>query len=294
MTEEQKRILEEHEKKYMKYMSDLEAMGEDGFTSCSGKCESCSSDCDSRTADQKTPKKAARIVAVFSGKGGTGKSVVTCLLADMLQKMGKKTAVLDADLANPSIHYLYGKVEPAEAEGEKLIPMTADSGVRFLSMGNVEKDPGQPLLSYGKDIAEGALYFYLNAKWPEDLDFMLVDMPSGIGDVPLQLGTIIPFDGAVCVSNPSDLSDYLVRKSAGLMKMIMIPVLGVVENRAFLQTEAGTILLGTDPEEHAKAIGAPLLAVVPHSLELSVMADFGRICDAEVPELRSVAELLAR
>ena len=294
MTEEQKKILAEHEKKYMKYMSDLEAMGEDGFTSCSGKCDTCQTQCESSTADQKTPKKAKRIVAVFSGKGGTGKSVVTCLLADTLQKMGKQVAVLDADLENPSIHYLYGTVTPAEAEGEQLLPLTAPSGVRFLSMGNVEKDPAQPLLSYGKDIAEGALYFYLNVKWPENLDFMLIDMPSGIGDVPLQIGTIIPFDGAVCVSNPSDLCDFLVKKSVGLMKMIMIPVLGVVENRAYLTLEDGNVLFGTDPAEHAEALGVPLLATVPHSLELSVMADFGRICDAEVPELRPVAELLAR
>ena len=158
----------------------------------------------------------------------------------------------------------------------------------------MEKDPGQPLLSYGKDIAEGALYFYLNVKWSEDLDFMLIDMPSGIADVPLQIGTIIPFDGAVCVSNPSDLTDMLVKKSVGLMKMIMIPVLGVVENKAYLSTEGGAILLGTEPQEHAQAIGVPLIATVPLSLELSVMADFGRICDAQVPELDGVAELLAK
>lgn len=293
MTDDQKKLQQEHEAKYMKYMADLEACGGD-FTTCGGKCDSCSSKCSEGQADQKTPKKAGRIVAVFSGKGGTGKSVVTCLLADQLQKMGKKVAVLDADLANPSIHYLYGKVEPCNADGQNLLPMTADSGVQFISMGNVEKDGSQPLLSYGKDMAEGALYFYLNVKWPEDLDFMLVDMPSGIGDVPLQIGTIIPFDGAVCVSNPSDLTDFLVKKSVGLMKMIMIPVVGVVENKAYLSTEGGEILLGTDPAEHAKAVGVPLIATVPLSLELSVMADFGRISEAEVPELKAVAELLAK
>ena len=140
----------------MKYMADFEACGGD-FTTCGGKCDSCSSKCSEGQADQKTPKKAGRIVAVFSGKGGTGKSVVTCLLADKLQKMGKKVAVLDADLAGPSIHYLYGKLEPCDADGQHLLPMTADSGVQFISMGNVEKDPTQPLLSYGKDMAEGAL-----------------------------------------------------------------------------------------------------------------------------------------
>ena len=294
MTEEQKKILAEHEAKYMKYMSDFEAMGEDGFTSCGGNCSTCSSDCDSRQEDQKTPKKAKRIVAVFSGKGGTGKSVITCLLADMLQKMGKKVAVLDADLENPSIHYLYGNVSRVTTEGDKLVPLEADSGVKFISQGNVEKDPNQPLLQYGADIAVGALNFYLGVKWPEDLDFLLIDMPSGIGDVPLQIGTIIPFDGAVCVSNPSDLTDFLVKKSVGLMKMIMIPVVGVVMNKAYLSTESGDILLGTDPAEHAGNVGAPLIATVPLSLELSVMADFGRISDAQVPELAPAAELLCR
>ena len=293
MTEEQKKLLKEHEEKYMKYMADFEAMGGD-YTKCGGNCSSCASKCDQEKADEKTPKKAQRIVAVFSGKGGTGKSVVTCLLADKLQKMGKKVAVLDADLENPSIHYLYGKVEPCREEGEQVLPMKADSGVEFISMGNVEKDPSQPLLSYGKDIAEGALYYYLNVKWSENLDFMLVDMPSGIGDVPLQIGTIIPFDGAVCVSNPSDLCDFLALKSVNLMRMIMIPVLGVVENKVCLQLEDGQVRLGTEPKDHAEAMDLNLLAEVPLSLELSVMADFGRISDAEVPELDSVAELLAK
>ena len=293
MTDDQKKLQKEHEEKYMKYMADFEACGGD-FTSCGGNCSSCSSKCDQTQAEQKTPKKAGRIVAVFSGKGGTGKSVVTCLLADKLQKMGKKVAVLDADLANPSIHYLYGKVEPCGAEGEHILPMKADSGVEFISMGNVEEKSDQPLLSYGKDIAEGALYFYLNVKWSEDLDFMLIDMPSGIGDVPLQIGTIIPFDGAVCVSNPSDLCDFLALKSVNLMRMIMIPVLGVVENKAYLTTDKGDVLLGTEPKEHAEALDLNLLATVPLRLELSVMADFGRISDADVPELDAVAQVLVK
>ncbi len=223
MTNREKDLQKQHEEKYMKYMADFEATGGD-FSSCSGKCSDCSSQCSGAEAEEKTPKRAQRIVMVFSGKGGTGKSVTTCLLADLLQGMGHKVAVLDADLANPSIHYLYGKVEPCSADGQHILPMVADSGVEFISMGNVEKQSDQPLLSYGKDIAEGALYFYLNVKWSEDLDFMLIDMPSGVADVPLQIGTIIPFDGAVCVSNPSDLADFLVLKSVNLMKMIMIPV----------------------------------------------------------------------
>lgn len=293
MNQEQKKLQQEHEEKYMKYMSDFEACGGD-FTKCGGNCSSCSSNCQDNANTDKTPKKAARIVAIFSGKGGTGKSVTTCLLADKLQKMGKKVAVLDADLENPSIHYLYGKVDPCGSNGSQLLPMTADSGVEFISMGNVEKDAAQPLLSYGKDIAEGALYFYLNVKWSEDLDFMLIDMPSGIGDVPLQIGTIIPFDGSVLVSNPSDLCDFLATKSVNLMKLIMIPVVGVIENKAFLPLEGGSVMLGTDPAEHAQALGLPLLAAVPLNLEVSVMADFGRICDAQVPELDAVVDILVK
>lgn len=292
--DEQERLHKEHEAKYMKYMKDFEAMDGD-FTSCGGNCGSCSSKCgEDQKNDEKTPKKAARIVAIFSGKGGTGKSVMTCLLADKLAAMGKKVAVLDADLENPSIHYLYGKVEGCSADGQNILPMKSDSGVEFISMGNIEKQADQPLLSYGKDIAEGALYFYLNVKWSKDLDFMLIDMPSGIGDVPLQIGTIIPFDGGVCVGNPSDLCDFLALKSVNLMRMIMIPVLGVIENKVCVETGDGVVMLGTDPEAHAEAMDLPLLAAVPLSLELSVMADFGRICDAEVPELDAVAELLVK
>ena len=294
--EEQARIAKEHEDKYMKYMADFEAM-DGNFTSCGGNCSSCSSDCSEKGKSQddgKTPKKAARIVMIFSGKGGTGKSVMTCLLADKLTKLGKKVAVLDADLENPSIHYLYGKVEPCKTEGDRLLPMVSDSGVEFISMGNVERESTQPLLSYGKDIAVGALYYYTNVKWSEDLDFMLIDMPSGIGDVPLQLGTIIPFDGALCVANPSDLCDFLSLKSVNLMRMIMIPVLGVIENKTAIRLEDGSVLLGTEPKAHAEAMDLNLLCEVPLSLELSVMADFGRICDADVPELDPVAQLLIR
>ena len=292
MTNDKKRLQDEHEAKYMKYMADFEACGGD-YTKCGGNCSSCSSGCDSQ-AEEKTPKKAKRIVAVFSGKGGTGKSIMTCLLADKLQKAGKKVAVLDADLENPTIHYLYGKTESCSADRQMLLPMKADSGVEFISMGNVEEKADQPLLSYGKDVAEGALLFYMNVKWSQDLDFMLIDMPSGIGDVPLQIGTILPFDGAVLVANPSDLCNALAIKSVNLMKMIMIPVVGVIENKTRIETEGGAILLGTEPKEHADALGLPLLADVPLDLELSVMADFGRICDANIPQLDEAVEILLR
>ena len=96
------------------------------------------------------------------------------------------------------------------------------------------------------------------------------------------------------MANPSDLCDFLAKKSVNLMRMIMIPVLGVVENKTVIALEDGQVRLGTDPKEHAKALDLPLLASVPLSLELSVMADFGRIADAQVPELDSVAELLAK
>ena len=292
MTDDKKRLQDEHEAKYMKYMADFEACGGD-YTKCGGNCSSCSSGCDSQ-AEEKTPKKAKRIVAIFSGKGGTGKSIMTCLLADKLQKAGKKVAVLDADLENPTVHYLYGKTGSCSADRQMLLPMKADSGVEFISMGNVEEKADQPLLSYGKDVAEGALLFYMNVKWSEDLDFMLIDMPSGIGDVPLQIGTILPFDGAVLVANPSDLCNSLAIKSVNLMHMIMIPVVGVIENKTRIETEGGAILLGTDPGEHAEVLGLPLLADVPHDLELSVMADFGRICDADIPQLDKAVEILLR
>jgi Mrp family chromosome partitioning ATPase len=249
---------------------------------CSGNCSNCSSDCgDSKV----TPRKAKKIIAVYSGKGGTGKSVVTALLAGELARLGKRVAILDADLTNPTTHLLFNKQDPAGSDEKLVFTVKADNGVEFISMGNIHDKPDQPLLWYGKDIATGVLYFYTDVKW-DDPDVLLVDMPTGIGDVPLQAYTVIPFDGAICVSTPSNISDYMARKSTNLLKMVMIPVLGLVEN---MVSEASQ-----DVEEHAKALELELLAQVQYDPMLALAADFGKLAEVQAPALVPVAERIVK
>lgn len=248
---------------------------------CSGNCSSCGSDCDSRV----TPRMAKKIIAIYSGKGGTGKSVITALLAGELARLGKRTAILDGDMAGPTIHLLYGKEDPAGSDDKLVFTVPAGNGVEFISMGNIYDKPDQPLLWYGKDMAAGLQYFYTDVKW-EYPDVMLVDMPSGIGDVPLQGYTVIPFDLAICVSTPCNLSDYMARKTTNLLKMVMIPPLGVVENMITEESQSA--------EEHAQALDLPLLAQVAYDPMLALAADFGKIAEVQAPALRPLAEDIAK
>lgn len=261
--------------------------------SCGGSCASCgqSEGCGDAAA---TPKQARHTFAVLSGKGGTGKSTVTALLANALAKRGVKVGILDADIASPTIHLLYGMTEPADSDESLVFPMTAPNGVKFISMGNVHDKPESPIIWGNKDMAGGAGYFWTDVRW-EQPDLILFDMPSGLGDIPLQLYTTIPFSGAIIVSTPDDLADYMAIKSIGLCHMLMITLLGVVENKTRIDfPEQGfSQALGGDAKEHAEKLGLPLVAELPYSVELSVAAEMGRITGVELPELDKLADTIA-
>lgn len=257
---------------------------------CEGTCETCASGCGS----SKIPRQAGKIFAVFSGKGGTGKSVVTALIANKLAQRDISVGILDADLESPVMHLIYGKTELADSDSKLVFPMVADNGVKFISMGNVQDKPESPIIWEGKDLAAGALYFYTDVKWDEP-DVLFIDMPSGLGDIPLNIYTTLPMSGAICVSTPNDLSDFVTRKSISLCNMLMVPVLGLVENMAYVQCPNCNcgVPLGADSKERADKLGLPLVAEIPYRPELSVMADMGRILDADVPELDKLADTLA-
>lgn len=250
---------------------------------CSGNCAGCQADCGSREDPNLTPRMAKKIYAVFSGKGGTGKSTVTVLLACALARRGLKVGILDADLTGPSIPHLLGKDELADSDSERVFTVKCGSGVEYISMAAVQDEPDKPLLWYGKDLAVGALYFYSEVRWSE-LDVMLVDMPGGIGDVPLQLYTIIPFDGSILVAEPTRLCDAVSKKSAVLSEMVYIHILGVVENKAADPDDAA---------EHAKELGLPMAACIPYDPMLALDGDFGRLPEHERPELDALVEQLA-
>ncbi len=268
--EEQQALLDQ-------YLAEEEISG-----GCSGNCSGCSSDCGSCGENTDlTPRLAKKIFAVFSGKGGTGKSTVTVLLASALAKRGLKVGILDADLAGPSIPHMLGRTDLADSDSERVFTISCGNGIEYISMAAVQDDPEKPLLWYGKDQAVGALYFYSEVKWSADLDVLLVDMPSGIGDIPLQIYTIIPFDGSILVAEPTQLCDLVSKKSVNLSEMVFIRVLGVIENR---------ITDFDDAKAHAEVLGLPLVAALPYDPMLQLDADFGKLADHERPELEQLID----
>ena len=197
---------------------------------CAKKAEGgCSGDVDFRVpANAKS--EIRRVIAVMSGKGGVGKSLVTELLAVAAARRGLKTAVLDADITGPSIPTAFGVSERAIADGEGgILPCRSQGGVGVMSLNLLVDDPAAPVVWRGPVIAGAVKQFWSEVSWGE-VDVMFVDMPPGTGDVPLTVFQSLPVTGAVVVTTPQDLVQLIVEKAVRMARMMKVPVLGLVEN----------------------------------------------------------------
>ena len=176
-----------------------------------------------------------RVIAVMSGKGGVGKSLVTELLAVAAAKRGLKTAILDADITGPSIPTAFGVAERAVADGEgNILPCRSACGIGMMSLNLLVENPADPVVWRGPVIAGAVKQFWSEVAWG-DVDVMFVDMPPGTGDVPLTVFQALPVDGAVVVTSPQDLVALIVEKAVRMADLMKIPVLGLVENMAFFR-----------------------------------------------------------
>lgn len=199
----------------------------ESLQACEHNCSSCTAECSS-----KVQKPAKTVLVVTGGKGGTGKSVVSVLLAKAFIKMGQKAAILDADIACPSIPALLGMTEPVLGDMPELAPVASKDGIPVVSMGIIVADPMEPVIWPGKDMAKLAVWLFKDTKWPEDLDVLVIDMPSGAGDIPLEYYTTMPLDMALAVAEPGELSNGSARRAVNLADMLRVPVMGIVENFA--------------------------------------------------------------
>ena len=205
---------------------------------CSHNCGSCSSDCSSRKpADFLVPpnehSKIKKVIAVVSGKGGVGKSMVTSTMAVLTNRRGKKTAILDADITGPSIPKMYGVKGPAQAVDAGIYPIEAKNGIKVMSVNLLLPREDAPVIWRGPILANMVNQFWTGVIWG-DLDYLFVDMPPGTGDVPLTVFQSLPVEGIVIVSSPQDLVKMIVRKAYKMAQMMKINVLGVVENYSYL------------------------------------------------------------
>lgn len=262
---------------------------------CGGNCEGCSQTCDKKPLKETLRHGASvkKVIGVLSGKGGVGKSFVAGALACALQKAGHRAAVLDADITGPSVPTLFGlSAARAEGEGEGdaafLDPVVSKTGVQLMSMNFLLQNESDPVVWRGPIISGAVRQFWTDVMW-RDVDFMVVDMPPGTGDVPLTVFQSLPVDAIVVVSSPQDLVKTIVEKAVNMANMMNIPILGLVENMSYVKCPGCGREIKVFGDSHIEEIGADLglkvLARIPLAEAISAASDKGALEDLEVPEL---------
>ena len=174
------------------------------------------------------------VIGVVSGKGGVGKSFVTGILATNLARAGKRVGILDGDITGPSIPRMFGiSDERSYGVEEQLIPIEDANGIKIMSANLVLQNETDPVLWRGPVVAGAIQQFYSQCNWG-DLDYLLIDMPPGTGDVALTVFQSLPVEGVVIVSSPQDLVQMVVGKAVRMAEMMHVPVLGLIEDMAYI------------------------------------------------------------
>jgi len=251
-------------------------------------CSSCNVEgCSSRKAeDFSVPANAKshiqHVIGVVSGKGGVGKSLVTSELAVLLQKRGYKVGILDADVTGPSIPKVFGLHGQAFGTDDGIIPFESKTGIKVMSVNLILDNEEAPVVWRGPVIAGVVKQFWSEVVWGE-LDYLLVDMPPGTGDVPLTVFQSLPVDGIVVVTSPQELVGMIVKKAYNMAQMMNIPVLGLIQNMSYvLCPDCGKqiyIYGEGHGEETAKELNIPAYASLPMIPEIAALCDAGAIED---------------
>jgi ATP-binding protein involved in chromosome partitioning len=222
-----------------------------------------------------------RTIAIISGKGGVGKSLVTSLLATYLRRSEYRVGILDADITGPSIPKLLGvdKARPQTTE-MGVFPVRSHSDIQVMSINLLLDEPEAPVVWRGPILANTVKQFWTDVVWG-DLDFMFLDMPPGTGDVPLTVFQSIPLSGIIIVTSPQDLVAMIVKKAVNMARMMNIPIIGIIENMSYaVCPHCGEIikLFGeSKTEATARQWDIPFLGSLPIDPELTHLSDTGHI-----------------
>ena len=255
-------------------------------TECTHECSSCGESCSERTEPFDFSAKAnelshvKKVIAIVSGKGGVGKSLVTSLMAVLARRAGYRTAILDADITGPSIPKAFGLAQRAEGSEAGLMPVRTKTGIEVMSLNLLLDNDTDPVVWRGPIIAGTVKQFWTEVVWG-DVDFMFVDMPPGTGDVPLTVFQSLPVDGVVVVASPQELVGMIVEKAVRMADMMKIPVLGLVENMSYMVCpDCGKRLAPfgeSRADDIARKYGIPSVARLPIDTKLAAACDKGMI-----------------
>ena len=268
------------------------------MASCDGNCEHCASaeGCSSKGNSIVKSKlndrsSVKRVVAVLSGKGGVGKSFVTSLLAVKLHRLGYRVGILDADVTGPSIPKAFGITEKAMGEDGIIYPVKSRTGIDIMSANLLLDDESEPIIWRGALLGNLVKQFFEDVLW-EDLDFLLIDMPPGTGDIALTSFQSLPIDDLIIVTSPQDLVSLVVTKAIKMARMMNINVLGVIENMSYVKCpkcdEKIPVFGESHLDEFAKKLNFDVLGKLPIVSENVTKVDHGEVEDIDLDEFDSI------
>ena len=253
---------------------------------CGKTCDACGATCEERQSPPNFQEKphalsnVRHVIAVMSGKGGVGKSLVTALAASMMCRAGYHVGILDADVTGPSIPKMFGVSGQIRGTASGAYPLPSDGGIDIMSINLMLQNEEDPVVWRGPVISGVVKQFWSEIIW-QDVDYLFVDMPPGTGDVPLTVFQSLPVDGILVVTSPQELVSMIVKKAVNMANLMKIPLLGFIENMAFFRCpDCGKEhrLFG---ESHLPTIaaqyGLPVLGHIPIDPKIAAACDRGQV-----------------
>ena len=268
-------------------------------TSCNGDCSSCASAAQHTEEDFSAQLNAysnvKHVIGVVSGKGGVGKSMVTAMLAVLMNRKGYKVAILDADITGPSIPKMFGIGSRAMMNDKGILPAETANGIKIMSCNLLLESPDAPVVWRGPVLGGAVKQFWTDVCWG-DVDYMFVDMPPGTGDVPLTVYQSLPIGGTVIVTTPQDLVSLIVKKAYNMASMMDIPVLGMVENMSYVKCPDCGKELQIFGESHFEELCGEMqvmpLGKMPIDTKLTELCNKGEFERFDVDYLKPAADML--
>lgn len=262
-------------------------------------CEGCDNSQKSMIEPVNAYSTVKHVIGVVSGKGGVGKSFVTAMLSVLLSRKGYNVGILDADVTGPSIPKMFGITQKAKANEFGLIPEHTHNNIQIMSVNLLLEQEDTPVIWRGPLLANTVKQFWTEVVWGE-LDYLLIDMPPGTGDVPLTVFQSIPLDGIIVVTSPQDLVSMIVKKAYNMAKQMNIPILGLVENMSYVKCpKCGNELpvFGESKlKEISDEIGVDILGRIPIDPEIAKLVDAGNFerfsCDYLSDALKKIENML--
>lgn len=276
-------------------MSGCSSSGCSGCASA-GTC-GVSEEFESMLLEQNQFSDVKKVIAVISGKGGVGKSLVTSMLASGMMKRKKDVAILDADVTGPSIPKSFGVDSKAKIDERGIIPCRSENGIKIMSINLLLEKETDPVIWRGPVIAGVIKQFWTDVVW-ENVDYMFVDMPPGTGDVPLTVFQSLPVAGIIIVTSPQDLVSMIVEKAVKMARMMNVPIIGIVENMSYFVcpccNEKINIFGESDLPYISRKFGLTNVAKIPLDKNTPLMVDEGEVEKLDTQPLNDILDAIER